>query len=196
MKVAVTGGCSSGKSTVCQVLEKMGAGVVYTDDIVKSILGSHSKTTKAIIELLGNEIISQGKIDKGQVARLVFSDKNRLEKLESILHPEVFNRIKKTFLHFSFTGTYSFLLAEVPLLYEAGYSAYFDVVVVVLCEEEMARERSPYQENFSNRMARMWPQENKAMMADYIIKNNGTLRDLHDEARVLYQKLINRGAQT
>jgi dephospho-CoA kinase len=88
-KIAVTGTLSSGKSTVCQLLKEFGAYVVSADEIVHRLLRVETEIGQKVIDLLGEEILSEGQIDRAKIAKKVFRNPQLLQALEQIIHPQV-----------------------------------------------------------------------------------------------------------
>ena len=94
-KIAVTGGLSCGKTTVCQLFQKKGAYIVNADAIVHQLFSPQSPIKKQLIELLGEEIFQDAQVDTAKVAAKVFSNKEILAALEARLHPKVIEEIEK-----------------------------------------------------------------------------------------------------
>jgi dephospho-CoA kinase len=170
-KIAVTGGLSCGKSSVCRFLKELGACVVSSDDIVHQLLSSDTNLGQKIIQLLGNDIVVDQKIDRSRIAQKVFQDPNLLQALEEILHPAVYKEIEKEYQAlFTSSGSISDALvfdkgiapaisekknevnkvknlqpplffAEVPLLFESKGEKNFDCTIVVMANKEQCLER-------------------------------------------------------
>ena len=193
-KVAVTGGLSSGKSTVCKIFKHLGAYTVSSDDIVHHLLKTDPVLQKKIVDLLGKDVLIQNQIDREKVASNVFSNPEKLKALEAIIHPAVLHEIKKHIDIAAKDGNYPLFVAEVPLLYEVGAEALFDSVITVLCSEQICKERfsrlnPSIQEQFHDRMMRQLPPEAKAAKADYILLNNGDLQELQSQVEHLIKKI-------
>lgn len=194
-KIAVTGGLSSGKSTVCQMFGKLGAFVVSADEIVHRLLSPKTKIGKKIIDLLGPEILSDDQFDRAKIAKKVFSQKDTLHAFEQILHPAVIDEIETLYQHIKDQGKYRLFVAEIPLLYESENEQKFDIVIAVVSDPALCRERFQSKtkypnEEFEKRMTRQWDMTRKASQADFTITNNGTLLDLNKNVTKLYQELI------
>lgn len=193
-KIAVTGAISSGKSTVCQYLKELGAYVVSADQIVHQLLSPHSLSGQKVIELLGQDVIQQNKIDRQKIAELVFDHPDLLMQLESILHPAVATELEKEFHQAEAAHQYSSFVAEVPLLYESGMEDFFDRVIVVTSPHEeslrrwVAAGKTP--EQYEKRMQRQLSAEKKASFTSYHLTNQGDLKQLQTETAKLYQQLI------
>jgi dephospho-CoA kinase len=171
LKIAVTGGVGSGKTTVCQCFEKLGACVVDADKITHKLLETTCK--QQVIRLLG---LKDEPIDRKAVAEIVFHDPKLLSQLEQIVHPAVLNEIEKQYKHVCRNTHYTSFVAEIPLLFEIGAETFYDATIAVLRNttthpERMKRQLSPAQ---------------KAAKATHVIHNNGTLDELQTEATRVY----------
>lgn len=193
-KVAVTGGLSCGKSSVCRFFEKYGAYVVSADDIVHQLLSPETNLGKKIIQLIGDDIISNNRIDRSKIAKKVFNQPKLLHSLEQALHPAVLEEIKKQYIQANEKKAVLFV-AEVPLLFEAGMENFFDVVVTVVADPEMSKQRfqqatGQNSAEFDKRSKRQLTLEAKIKKADYVIKNCGSLQELEDKTKQIMNLLI------
>jgi dephospho-CoA kinase len=194
-KLAVTGGLSCGKTTVCKIFESLGAYYVSADELVHQLLSPKTKIGKKIIDLLGPEIINGDQFDRAKIAEKVFSQKDKLYALEQILHPAVIDEIKNTFEKIK-TKKYLLFVAEVPLLFETESEKFFDVVLAVISDPELSKERfqsksKAPEEEFEKRMARQWDINQKAAKATFTIKNNGSLEELKKNVTKLLERILN-----
>lgn len=194
-KVAVTGGLSTGKSSVCRILKELGAAVISADKIVHQLLSSDTNLGQEVIKLLGTKILSNNQINRAQMAQIVFQDPDLLKKLEALLHPAVYMEIDNEFGKLQKSPSPPPLFAaEVPLLFESKGEKKFDLTVAVVANPDVCAERFEkkygYDRNeFDNRTANQMPQMEKALRADYVITNSGSLSHLKDLTKELYQEL-------
>ncbi len=193
-KVAITGGLSSGKTAVCRFLKEMGAYVVSADEIVHELLSPHTIIGQKVIGLLGLDILKDGQIDRAAVAKKVFSQPQKLRALEQILHPAVIDEINKRYQQIKTTKRHSLFVAEIPLLYETDMHTHFDAVVAVVCDPILSKQRfgkdtSYSEDEFDRRMGRQWDPKQKEAKANFTITNNGTLTDLKESVKKLFQSL-------
>lgn len=181
MKIAVTGGLASGKSTVCQTLRSLGAYVVSADDIVHHLLNQPSNI-KEISRLCEAKVISDGQLNKQQVANCVFSDPLKLKEIEQLLHPQVFEEIKKQYNAMTQQHTYAAFVVEVPLLFEAGWQDYFDKTIALSAPKAFRQKRfieaGGSLEDFHQREERLYSDEQRANQADIVLNNVGSIEDL------------------
>ena len=192
-KVAVTGGVSSGKTTVCRILEDHGAFQVSSDEIIHQLLSLNTICIEQVTNLLGSEIIKDEKIDRRKVAELVFSSEEKLRALEKILHPLLFEEIEKLYQKIKKLNKYSLFVVEMPLVQEIGKQTYFDIIISIISDEKLAKERfqnrgfSPHE--YEERMRWQWLPKEKAKKAHFIITNNGSLSELNAEVICLLKKI-------
>ena len=189
-KVAITGSLSSGKSTVCKIFRDLGAYTVSSDEIVHNILSSNRTLQIQIINLLGSDILTNNLLDREKIAKKVFSDAEKLQALESLIHPAVFHEIQSQYDTIKADKRYNIFVAEVPLLYETSSQNLFDFIVTVLSDDKKCKERFKTMKNksdaeFDHRMMRQLSPKEKAAHADYILMNNGSIEELKVEVAQL-----------
>lgn len=182
-KVAVTGGLSCGKSSVCRFFKKFGSYTVSADEIVHQLLSPVTTIGQNIIKLFGNDIIINNQIDRSKIAQKVFNQPALLNSLERILHPAVQQEIVKHYEQAIKLGQAKLFVAEIPLLFEAGTENFYDVVITVIAKPDISEKRfqkaTGYDTaEFEKRSSRQMSLEEKAERADYIIENNGSLEEL------------------
>ncbi|MBI3236303.1 MAG: dephospho-CoA kinase, partial [Chlamydiales bacterium] len=176
-KVAVTGGISSGKSTVCRFFHELGAYVVSADEIVHQLLSPTTTIGQQVISLLGSEIVRGSDLDRKAIADRVFSNPDLLKKLENLLHPAVLDEMKMRYNQVKEDPAYSLFVAEIPLLYESSSEHFYDLVIAVTAPDEICESRSPFSD-FEKRKKRQLLPSQKAAKADLIVENKGSLEEL------------------
>lgn len=192
-KVAVTGGLSSGKSSVCRIFKELGAHCVSADEIVHQLLTPRSELGKKVVELLGSDIVVQGRIDRSKIAEKVFSNLPLLQSLENILHPAVREEVEKEYQKANKLNQAKLFVVEIPLLFESGFG-HFDAVIAVVADESVCLKRftkttNYAPEEFVKRMSRQLSQEEKARRAQFVIMNDGSLDDMRRAVINIYTKL-------
>jgi dephospho-CoA kinase len=194
-KVAITGGLSCGKSSVCRILKELGAYVVSADNIVHQLLSSDANLGQQIVTLLGPSIWVNNQLDRSSIAKLVFHDQDLLQALEKLIHPAVYREITKQYQEqCNRPEPPPLFVAEVPLLFESNWNPYFDKVVALIANEELCCQRfcqstGNRKEDYYQRMKQQMPPEDKALLSDYIIRNDGTLEDLKEATQTLFTNL-------
>jgi len=192
LKVAVTGGLSSGKSTVCQIFRGLGSHIVSADTIVHQLLSPNTSLGRKVIKLLGTEIVINQTIDRKSIAKKVFNNPQLLDQLEKLLHPAVLTEMKKEYQKAQARSAPLFV-AEVPLLFEAGQETWFDIVITVLADEatqsKLYHSSGFSEEEYRLRMSRQLTPAQKAEKADYVLLNNGDLANLEKQVINLYKNL-------
>jgi dephospho-CoA kinase len=191
-KIAITGGLAAGKTTVCQFFEDLGAYVVSADAVVHQLLSPNTNVGQRVIALLGPDVLKGNAIDRKKVSDKVFSHPDKLQTLEQIIHPAVFDAIENEYQQVKKEGKYPLFVAEIPLLYEAKIPLAFDAVIsvtadAVLCKKRFLQEHS--EGEFEARMQRQLGQDVKNKCADYVLQNNGTLKELKEKVKQLFKKL-------
>lgn len=190
----MTGGLSSGKSTVCQFLTELGAYVVSADEIVHNLLSSDPNVYQKVVDLLGSDVLVNNQLNREAIAEKVFSQPKMLHSLESILHPLVLLEIELKYQTVKNDPRYNLFVAEIPLLYETQNEILFDAVIVVLaketlCKKRFLKEKRKDPAKFTQRMLRQMPLQEKAAKAHFVLLNNGNLANLKNEVLKLASKL-------
>lgn len=193
-KLAVTGGLSCGKSSVCQIFQDLGATTVSADEIVHDLLSNDSQTFHAIVDLLGNGVVVDGKLDRSKIGAIVFSSPQELEALESILHPLVHEKIEQAYQKALNDPSIELFIAEVPLLFETGTEALYDKTIAVVADRGYTRERFIHKtgkdvEEYERRMAKQLSPEEKASRSHFVIINNGSFDDLQRQVEKVMRSI-------
>jgi len=188
IKVAITGGIGSGKSTFANYLASKGYVVINADDISKDILTFDESIIKKVSEEFGSDSYKDGKLNKKFIAVQVFSDPANLNKLNSILHPRVLQKID-TLIEKKYKDE-KIIFIEAALIYEADIEKKFDYVVLVTADFNIRLKRSVEsgkfnEEDFINRNNNQIPQEEKEKRADFIFSNNESKKKLVKKADLL-----------
>lgn len=194
LKVAITGGLSCGKSSVCRFFEEQGAYVVSADTIVHQLLSPGTDLGQQIINLLGDEIVIDKKFDHGIIAKIVFNNRNLLLSLEKLVHPAVLAEIDKQYQLVKARHTAPMFIAEIPLLFEIHAEDSFDYIIDVWAEPNVCRERFKAStgygdKQYKQRMSRQLSPEDKAKRSDYVIDNSGSLEETCHAVATIFNEL-------
>jgi dephospho-CoA kinase len=192
LKIGLTGGIASGKSTAAKILHDLGAAVFDADRIVAELYAPGAAGTRAAEALFGREILdADGSASKPAIARRVFSDPEARRRLEAAIHPLVIEEIRRLFSQAASRGA-PVGVAEASQIFEGGYASEFDRVVVVAAPDEARRARAaaggvPADEFGRRSAAQIDPAEARAL-ADDVIENAGSPEKLKEEVAALYSR--------
>ncbi len=183
--VAITGGIASGKSTVAEALKAPNIKLIDADILARKAVNENLEILKQIVDVFGLSILDQsGKLNRRRMAEIIFSDSSAKLRLEAIIHPEV-QRLLEVEL-FNLPKTIKVVLYLIPLLVEAKVElTRFDLIVAVLTDPEITLERILARDQISKELAlrkihSQATNEQKMSVSDYIIYNNGTFEELHE----------------
>ena len=179
LRVALTGGIGSGKSLVGEILEELGALVIDSDQLAREVIERGSPGYEEVVAAFGDSILSEGQIDRSKLAAVVFNESDLRKKLESIIHPLVREAAEKLARKLP-SG--AILINQIPLLVESEGAKRFDYVVTVSADEEIRRERLRLRGlrdyEITQRMAAQVSDSEREKIANYIIRNDGSIDEL------------------
>lgn len=194
LKVGITGGIGSGKTTVCQVFEKLGVPVYYADQRAKELMEDDPELCAEIKKEFGDDMYdAEGKLNRKALAAIVFNDEDKLVRLNSMVHPAVF-KDNQSWNDVLAKKGYPYTLREAALLVETGSYRTLDKLIVVSAPEEdrisrvMARDGATREQVLARIKAQM-PEEQKVKYADYIIFNDRVM-DLVPEVTKIHMDLM------
>jgi len=191
MLYALTGNFGAGKSTVLDLFRRAGAIVVDSDQVVHLLYGRED-VRRAVVSVLGDVCGQDGSIDRGKVARLIFSKPALREELEGLIHPLVFREIETTALR----NRGRVVIAEIPLLFEAGYDLKVDGIILTVCSRETIFERlgrkGYTRVEIEERLSRQIPDEEKIGRADFVINTEGSFDAIKSLVSSIYTALKSR----
>jgi dephospho-CoA kinase len=178
--IGLTGGIGAGKSTALAALEELGAATLSTDAVVHELYGS-AEVREAAVEHFGEQILSQGQVDRPALARAAFATQEDREWLEQLLWPRVGRRIQEWREELEQRRPAPrAAVVEVPLLFEAGMEAAYDATIAVIADEAVRHQRASGRghESLDERGARQLTQSEKSQRATYTVVNDGSEADL------------------
>lgn len=179
IKYGITGNIASGKSTVEKIIKNYGYNVLDCDTVAHELLDSD----EIIAVFKDYDVFENGRISRSKLGQLVFSDKELLKKLESIIHPKVKEKIVEFFnIHKSQKAVF----VSVPQLFETNMENIFDKIIFVYADDNIRESRLIKRNNYTkeyahNRMSAQIPQEQKISKSDIIIYNNSDETELAKE---------------
>ena len=186
--VGITGPIGAGKSTVLRILRQLGADTIDADQIAREVMEPGAAAYDAVVAAFGPRILADnGRIDRGRLADIVFSDPQALRRLEGIVHPAVFEAVKRRIEE----SHRPVIALEAIKLLEAGLSLTLcDEVWVVVADQavqlQRLRARGVPEEEALRRLAAQMPREEYIRRADVVIDNSGSLDDLHQQVEAAW----------
>jgi dephospho-CoA kinase len=173
LKVGITGGIGSGKSIVCQVFTALGIPVFSADDASKYLMEHDEKLMQGIIGLFGAGIYVEGKLNRADVSDIIFSQPERLQQLNALVHPATVSFAAEWVAK----QTAPYIIKEAAIFFEAGTYKEMDVMVGVSAPEELRIQRAMNRSNLSREkvleiIAKQMDDGEKMRRCDHIILNN------------------------
>ena len=197
MRVGLTGGVASGKSTVAALLRELGAVVVDSDVLAREVVEPGTPGLAAVVEAFGPGVLTaDGRLDRPALGAVVFGDEPARRRLEGILHPLI--RARAAELEAAApAGTV--VVHDIPLLAETGQADRFDAVVVVDVPVEtqvarMVRDRGMSREDALARVKAQASREERLAVATHVVENTGTREDLRDRVTEVLEELVSAGS--
>lgn len=170
--IGLTGGIGSGKTTIARLFQENRVPVYIADEEARKIM-ELPETIHQVVQLFGNKVLIEGKIDRKQLAQIVFNDPSKLKKLNELIHPLVAKDFK-TWLQFY--HSYPFIIKESAILFESGSYKDCDKIIVVTASEEMRVKRVMKRDQLTKeavleRMKNQSSDKEKILKSDFVIKN-------------------------
>ena len=175
IRAGLTGNIGTGKSTVAGIFEALGVPVYHADREAKKMLGKE-QVKNDLLNKFGKEIFEKGEVDRKKLANLVFNDSEKLNYLNSIIHPLVRQDLEA---FFNRKQHHPYVIQEAAILFESGFYRDFDKIILVTSPDELANKRVTLRDGITiqeveQRRSNQWNQDKKAALSDFIIKNNET----------------------
>lgn len=195
MRVGLTGGVASGKSTVAGVLADLGAVVIDADALAREVVEKGTPGLDRVVAEFGEGLLTpEGDLDRPAMGRLVFGDADARRRLEAIVHPLVFERYAELE---AAAPAGAVVVHDIPLLAEVGRAGSFDAVVVVdapaeLQVQRMVEDRGWTREDAEARIAAQATREERLAIATHVVDNTGTLEELRAQVEQVHADLVAR----
>lgn len=194
--VALTGGIATGKSVVADILQEMGCYIHHADKIAHELTEPEKPAWEKIVAHFGENILNKDKtINRSRLGKIIFSNKKEQVFLNELIHPLVLQKKKETIEKIEKEGSTNIFVSEAALTVEAGFTDFFDKVIVVYCtrdiqiERLMERDRISRKEALQKLKSQMAPEE-KLKYADYIIDTSETLQSTVEQTERIYRNLV------
>jgi dephospho-CoA kinase len=194
LKIGLTGGIGSGKTTVARIFEVLGIPVYYADQAAKDLMNNDPDLKKQIISSFGPDSYKKDKLDRPFLAAKVFGDTEKLALLNSFVHPATIRDADSWMKR----QTTSYAIKEAALIFEGGLEKYFDFIIGVTAPESLRLERTMQRdqtsaENVLQRMHQQLDEKEKISRCDFVIVNDGRqaiLPQVLDIHKTLLAKVI------
>jgi dephospho-CoA kinase len=199
--VGLTGSVGTGKSTVTNFFRELGAYIIDWDELAREVTRPHLRAWKEIVEYFGKDFLNEDlTVNRQKLAEMVFSDKEKVAKLNQIVHPEVFKKDERITNEFKNLDPDALVIKDIPLLFELKLTqpVFMDKVVVVSVSEQTQlrrlEEKGMSRGDAQSRIKSQLPLEEKIRSADFVINNDGPLEETKKQVEEIYS-LLRKGEQ-
>lgn len=192
LKVGITGGIGSGKTTVCKIFEQLGISVYYSDLRAKYLMSENQSVKQQILELFGELAYAENKLNTKYISKIVFNDKIMLNRLNAIVHPAVYADAEEWFKQHQ---NENYVLYESALLLANNVKTNLvDKVILVIADEEIRINRVMNRDHADRksvleRMNNQLSQEKQIALADYIVNNNQDYSQIEHQVLAIHNQL-------
>ena len=193
LKIGLTGGIGSGKSTVTKMFSNLGVTTIDADIIAHQLTHVGSDSFKEIKQLLGEEFIkNKGELDRKKIAQVIFSDTSKKTAIEKILHPRIRQRLLQEIEQLK---NNDYIILAIPLLFESNFTDLVDRIIVIDADDNIRIKRTQQRDSrtekqIRNIMNHQIDRQHRLQQADDILSNNGNIEDLSDAVTRLHQKYM------
>ena len=197
LRVGLTGGLASGKSFAASEFERLGCVVLQADRLGHAILAEDAVALGEVTAAFGKQVLgADGAIDRKALARVVFASEDELERLNSIVHPRVFERVEDFFRRTAQRDPDAVALVEAAIMVETGSYRRYDRLVLAACPREAQIDRFVQRAGATRaeaeaRLGRQMPLDEKRKYADYVIDTGGSKARTLEQVREVYRYLRN-----
>ena len=192
--IGLTGNLGCGKSTVAAMFAKRGAKIIDADAITRDLLAPGKKCVKKVAKIFPGVILNASTINRSELAKIVFNNPRELQKLTDILYPEALKVVKSQISRYKHE---SFVVLDVPLLFESGWDKITDTTIVVKAKRAQQIERAQKRlgitrSDVMRRLKNQMPLKEKCDMADIIIDNSHDLKQTRKQVDAIINRLKKR----
>lgn len=189
IKIGLTGGIGSGKTTVAQLFKEKGVPLFIADVEAKKILDTPEIASK-VASTFDVKLTAEGNVNKPELASIVFNDKKALDTLNGIIHPEVHQQYQ----HWLIRQTSPYIIYEAAIIFEKDRASDFDYTILITAPEHLRIERVMKRDNvdsedIKSRMKAQWPEARKKKLADFCIENIN-IQETRQQVNKLHEKFI------
>jgi dephospho-CoA kinase len=193
--IGLTGGIATGKSTVSTILENAGAVIIDADRIARMVVKKNMPAYRQILDKFGKGVLlPDGEIDRTALGNLIFSDPQKKQLLNLIVHPQVRKETDRQLKHIEKSNPNALVVLDIPLLFEAGMHSNLSEVIVVYAPENIQIERLMKRDHISRkdalaRIRSQMPIEEKKKLGTMVIDNSGTRQHTRKQTLEIFQRL-------
>lgn len=190
LKIGITGGIGSGKTFICRLFQMLGVPVYNADEEAKKLMNTDSRIREKLVAQFGQAVYKDGQLDRAFLARVVFSDAQKLQILNSIVHPIVIQEAKD----WAARQKTRYSLKEAALLFESGSYKELDYTILVTAPLDLRVQRVMHRDGMTEqqvreRISKQLSDEEKLQLADFVIVNDG-ITPLLPQVWTLHQKFL------
>jgi len=195
LRVGLTGGIATGKSTVGAMFVELGCHLIESDQIAHQLFEPGEAVHGAVVTQFGDRILARdGTIDRRILGNIVFRDPQARAKLNSLVHPAIIQRQQEWLGQMEAQDPYGIAIVDAALMIEVGTYKNYDKVIVVTCSTEIQasrlRARSALsEEQIESRIRSQMPTNEKIKYADFVIDNSGSIESTRAQVELVYQQL-------
>ncbi len=192
--IGLTGGIATGKTTAAAILSEFGAKIVDADKLAREVVQPGQEAWQDIVEYFGPAILREDKtIDREQLRKIVFEDRQARRRLEAITHPRIRKLAREKIQKLAAEGA-EIIIYMAPLFFEAKVHTWIRPVIVVACGPETQRRRLRERDRLSEaeidrHLKAQMPLEQKRRLADFVVENDGSVEDLKKKLQQLWKKI-------
>jgi dephospho-CoA kinase len=194
--VGLTGGIGSGKSAASDAFENLGVQIIDTDRISHLLTTVNLDCLNAITNTFGPDIIENGHLNRAKLRKIIFGDDLARNKLENILHPRIRQKVEEALSEVK----EPYVIVVVPLLVETKKYEFINRILVIDCEEQIQVNRVKKRNNLNDKevadiMRTQATRQQRLVVADDILHNNGDLSSLLEQVKILNKKYIHMSSK-
>ena len=193
--LGLTGGIGSGKSLAAKFFKELGAYIIDADKLSRELVRPGQPALNEIIENFGDDILdSNGNLNRGELAKIIFKDANKKSSLENILHPKIIKMEQEEYARISNSDSSAIVIIEAALLIESENYKNVDKVIVIQSNEAQQLDRILSRSDLNRdqaeaRIKNQMKLEEKNKFADFLLENNSTPEILRQNVHELYKKI-------
>jgi dephospho-CoA kinase len=192
--IGLTGGIGSGKTTVANYFIELGVPVYFADNEAKELMSTSKKIKRKLISEFGEDTYKAGELNRTYLAAIIFKDKNKLNIINKIVHPEVAIHFSKWIKKHSQIDKSEYVIQENAILFENGTASKFDYIITVTAPVDIRIKRVLKRDSITkdailSRMNNQWTDDKKVELSDFVISNI-SLKDTKEQVAKLHKKLL------